>query len=230
MGNHICCLTVGNHKETIQLVLSDGTVQILHKPLCVAEIIQEFPQHLVCHSDSFYIGKKTPTLSAKEQLKVGNKYFLLTRHFFQSPLSLLSLASLISSPPPTKSPLTSTACLSAPLRRIERASAFCQPFEIQKTDVGGLRIRVCPEFISKLMDGARLDADERRSSVGRDSAEDESRLLNTPELRKAYAQLVKCRAQCWRPKLESIRENDKMIGHKRFMKIKRSEQKNNSSS
>jgi hypothetical protein len=88
MGNHICCLTVGNHKETIQLVLSDGTVQILHKPLCVAEIIQEFPQHLVCHSDSFYIGKKTPTLSAKEQLKVGNKYFLL-------PQTLLSV-SLIS--------------------------------------------------------------------------------------------------------------------------------------
>jgi hypothetical protein len=199
--------------ETIQLVRSDGTLQILHKPLCAALIIQEFPQCLVCHSDSFYIGQKTPTLSPNEQLEVGNKYFLLPQHFFQSPLSLLSLASLISPPPPPKAPPTSTARLSAPLRSIERASVFCQPFEIQKSDAGGgLRIRVCPEFISKLMEEGRLNADERGHSVGGDSADDEpGRLCNTPELQKEYAQLVKCRGQCWRPKLETIKEKEKKI-------------------
>jgi hypothetical protein len=200
-------------EETIQLVSSDGTLQIFHKSLTAAQIMEEFPQHLVCHSDSFYIGQKTPTLSANEQLKVGNKYFLLPQHFCQSPLSLLSLASLISPPPPPKAPPTSTARLSAPLRSIERASVFCQPFEIQKSDVGGgLRIRVCPEFISKLMEDARLNADECGQSVGGDSTDDEpGRLCNTPELQKDYAQLVKCRGQCWRPKLETIKENEKKI-------------------
>jgi len=221
MGNHICGLTVCNNTDTIQLVQSDGTVQILHKPLSAAQIVEEFPQHLVCHSRSFYIGQKTPVLSPNDQLKVGNNYFLLPQHFFHSPLTLLSLASLIS-PPSLKAPPAPASCLSAPLRSIERASLLCQPFEIQKSDVdGGLRIRVCPEFISKLMEDGRLNADERQRSVGGDSPDDECRLLNTPELQKDYAQLVKCRAQCWRPKLESIKENENRIGRNRFMKIKR---------
>ena len=57
MGNHICCLTVGNIKEIIQLVQSDGTVQTLHKPLSVAQIVEEFPEYLICHSGSLYIGR-----------------------------------------------------------------------------------------------------------------------------------------------------------------------------
>lgn len=231
MGNHICYLTVGSEKETIQLVRSDGTLQILQKSLSAAQIMEEFPQHLVCRSDSFYIGQKTPTLSPNDQLKVGNNYFLLPQHFFHSTLSLLSLASLISPLPAPKAPPNSTARLSAPLRSIERASVFCQPFEIQKSDDGGrLRIKVCPEFISKLMEDVKLNADERERSVGVDSAENECRLLNTPELQKEYAQLVKSGAQCWKPKLESIRENEKMNGHMRFLKFKRLGQKNNSCS
>lgn len=230
MGNHICCLTVGNIKEIIQLVQSDGTVQILHKPLRVAQIVEEFPEHLVCHSGSLYIGQKTPVLSPDDQLEMGNNYFLLPQHFFHSPLTLLSLASLISSPPQNVPP-TPTSPLLAPLRSIERASLLCQPFEMQKSDVdGGLRIRLCPEFISKLMEDVRLSADDRGRSVDGDSADDECRLLNTPELQKDYARLVKCRAQCWRPKLESIKENENRIGWNRFMKIKRSGQKNNSCS
>lgn len=227
MGNHICCLNI---KEIIQLVQSDGTVQILHKPLRVAQIVGEFPEHLICHSGSLFIGQKTPVLSPDDQLELGNNYFLLPQHFFHSPLTLLSLASLIS-PPPQNVPTTPSSPLSAPVRSIERASLLCQPFEIQKSDVdGGLRIRVSPEFISKLMEDVRLNVDERGLSVDGDSADDECRLLNTPELQKDYARLVKCRAKCWRPKLESIKENDNRVGCNRFMKIKRSGQKNNSCS
>jgi hypothetical protein len=231
MGNHTSCLKVNNNKETIQLVHSDGAVQILHKPLSAAQIVQEFPQYLVCRSDSFYIGQKTPSLSPDDQLNVGNKYFLLPQHFFQSPLSLLSLASLISPPPSPKAPPTSTAHLSAPLRSIERASVFCEPFEIQKSDVGGgLRIRVCSEFVSKLMEDGRLNVDERGRSVNGDNSTDDEpgRLCNTPELQKDYARLVQCKAQCWRPKLETIKEKEK-IGNKIFIKIRRSGQNSSGS-
>ena len=77
---------------------------------------------------------------------------------------------------------------------------------------------MCPEFISKLMEEGRLNADERDRSVGGDSIEDERvRLLNTPELEKEYAQLVKCRRHCWKPKLETIKENEKKIDVKKLI-------------
>lgn len=222
MGNHASCVMVGNSRETIQLVLSDGTVQILHKPLCAGQIMQGFPQHLVCHSHSFYIGQKTPALSPNGQLKLGNRYFLLPNHFFQSPLSLVSLDSLISPPPPI-APSIPTPRVSPPLRSIGRAAVLCQPFEIQNSDSGGdLRIRIHPEFISKLMEDRRVNLNEIGQSVGRNSADDRRRICNTPELQKDYAQLVKSRSQCWRPKLESIRENEKKGGRKIIKKIRRS--------
>lgn len=223
MGNHVSCVTIGNSKETIQLVLSDGTVQILHKPLCAGQIMRGFPQHLVCDSHSFYIGQKTPALSPKGQLKLGNRYFLLPDHFFQSPLSLVSLASLISPPPPAIAPPIPTLRVSPPLRSIGRAAVHCQPFEIQNSDGGsGLRIRIHPEFISKLMEDRRVNLNEIGQSVGRNSADYCCRLCNTPQLQKDYAQLVKSRSQCWRPKLESIRENEKKGGRKIIKRIRRS--------
>lgn len=230
MGNHASCVTVGNSKEAIQLVLSDGSVQILHKPLCAGQIMQGFPQHLVCHSHSFYIGQKTSALSPNGQLKLGNRYFLLPDHFFQSPLSLVSLSALISPPPPI-APSIPTARVSAPLRSFGRAAVLCQPFEILNSDGGrGLRIRIHPEFISKLMEDRRLNVNEIGHSVGGESADDRRRLCNTPELQKDYSQLVKSRSQCWRPKLESIRENEKKVGRQIIKKIKRSRQINRSSS
>jgi hypothetical protein len=134
------------------------------------------------------------------------------------------LASLISPPPPSKAPPNnSTACLLAPLRSIERASLLCQPIHIQKSDAGGgLRIRVCPEFVTKLIENRKLNVDEGGRTVGRDSIDDKRRLCNTPELQKDYEQLVKSRGHCWKPTLESIREKEKNVGSKILMKIKRS--------
>lgn len=225
MGNHASCVTVGSIKETIQLVRSDGSVQILDKPLCAGQIMQGFPQHLVCRSDSFYIGQKTPALSPNGQLKLGNRYFILPDHFFQSPLSLVSLASLISPlpPPPQIGSAKPTARVSPSLRSIGRAAVLFQPFEIQNSGGGGIRIRIHPEFISKLMENRRLSVGEIGHSVSTaDSADSRRGLCNTPELQKDYAQLVKSRSQCWRPKLESIGENEKKVGHKIIKKIKRS--------
>lgn len=225
MGNHTSCVTVGINQETIQLVCSDGTHQNFRKPLSAAQIIEEFPQHLVCHSESFYIGQKTAALSPNDQLKVGSKYFLLPQHFFHSPLSLLLLASLISPPPPSKTPLpsNSSVCVSAPVRRIESASLLCHPFDIQKSDAGGgLRIRVCPEFVTKLIENSRLNVDEGGPRPkGRDYVDGKRGLCHTPELQKDYEELVKSRGHCWKPTLESIREKENNVGHKIFARIKR---------
>lgn len=218
MGNRS---SVGNQKETIQVVCSDGTVRILHKTVSAGQILQEFPQHLVCNSRSFYIGQKTPTLSPDDQLKIENRYFILPDRLFQSPLSLVSLASLIS-PPALKIPTLPTGRVS-PLRNIGRAALICQPFEIEKrSESGSFQIRVSEEFITKLMQDGKLNADERDHAVVRVSAEDgEQRgLCNTAELRKDYAQLVTFNGQSWKPKLETISEKQKIGGYKRFMKIK----------
>jgi len=229
MGNHTSCVMVGNNNETIQLVRSDGSITIVPKSVKAGQIMQEFPQHLLCCSDSLYIGQKTPSLSPDDQLKAGNHYFLLPDHFFQSPVSLVTLASLLS-PPPTKVSLAPTSRASSAIRSIGYASSLCQPFDIQKNDVGGgLRIRVRSQFITKLMEDGRVNVDERGSTVPTASADDDdTRLCNTPELQKAYKQLVKSKGHCWEPKLESIREKKENIGYQIFMKIKRSMPMNSS--
>eukprot|EP00253_Pinus_taeda_P024806 PITA_24806 len=194
MGNYASCTAVVDMKdgEIIQLVSSDGTVQILQKPLRASQTMQEFPHHLVCDSHTLFIGQKKPPLSPNEQLEVGKKYFLLPDHFFRSELTFGLLASLIL-PPSLKSASTSNG----------------SRFQIEKPDVGrGLRIRVSEEFVTKLVEDAR-HVDERNHALGSDSADDKHRLCNTLELRKDYEQLVTFRGQCWLPELETIKEKEK---------------------
>ena len=50
----------------------------------------------------------------------------------------------------------------------------------------GCRIRLSPDFITKIMEDARLKTDEQRDAVSRDSADDERGLCNTQELKKQY--------------------------------------------
>ncbi|KAK0592555.1 hypothetical protein LWI29_021221 [Acer saccharum] len=59
--------------RTIKLVKSDGLVKIYDRPIHVSELMVEFPKHLVCRSDSFYIGQKIPALSESDQLQLGQK-------------------------------------------------------------------------------------------------------------------------------------------------------------
>nr|DAD34033.1 TPA_asm: hypothetical protein HUJ06_004673 [Nelumbo nucifera] len=75
MGNHISCVQELQSEpplETIKLIKSDGLVKIYHRPINVSELMLEFPRHLVCHSDSFYIGQKIPALSENDELKLGH--------------------------------------------------------------------------------------------------------------------------------------------------------------
>ncbi|OMO95022.1 hypothetical protein COLO4_16099 [Corchorus olitorius] len=181
----------------------DGVVKIYDRPIHVSELMSEFPKHMVCRSDSFYIGQKIPSLPMDDQLQLGHSYFLLPAQFFQSDLSFVSIASM------AKASLSSKESINALLKK----AATCQPLEIEKNwSSGCLRIRVCDEFISEfIQENSKID--ERWKS----------KVCSTPLLQKQYGQLVGSRLRHWKPKLETIKEICEMN-----KKEKKSQFKNNS--
>ncbi|GAA0153871.1 hypothetical protein LIER_12005 [Lithospermum erythrorhizon] len=168
-------------RATIKLIRADGIVKIYHQPIKVSELVLEFPKHMVCNSDSFYIGQKIPALSQNDKLKHGNSYFVLPNHLFQSVLSVVSITSFLASSRKGSDD------------QFKKALLKCQPFHIQKTPSGILRVNVSDEFISRLMDGHKDDEDDNKLL-----------LCTTKELKKDYAQLVGVKQ--WKPKLETIKE------------------------
>lgn len=208
MRSHASCMQLKPESESpvppIKLIKSDGLVKVYRRPIHVSQLMVEFPKHLVCRADSFYIGQKIPALSEDEQLQLGQKYFLLPKHFFQSVLSFVTIASFASSPP-VQPPLSSSNSLISKDSRnafLKKASA-CQPFDIEKTPSGCLRIRVSDEFISQLLEEGEIGERENNES----SSKSKSVVCTTPQLQKEYAQLVG--SHQWKPKLETIRETEK---------------------
>lgn len=186
MGNHIACIHVPPPEppiRTIKIIHSNGHVEIYDRPITASKLMVEFPKHLVCHSDSFFIGQKIPALSENDELKLGHKYFLLPTHFFHSVLSFVTIASFASS--------DRAAFL--------KKAASCRPFDIHKTPSGTLQIRVSDEFISKLVGEGRIAGEEEEKPKGR--------VCTTPELEKDYTRLVGSKE--WKPKLETIKEKEK---------------------
>ncbi|XVE83514.1 hypothetical protein DITRI_Ditri16bG0093600 [Diplodiscus trichospermus] len=201
LGNHMSCLHLQSEPPlgTIKLINSEGLVKIYDRPIHVSQLMTEFPKHLVCRSDSFYIGQKIPALSKDEKLQLGHKYFLLPKQFFQSVLSFVTIASFANAPSPQlQSPIPCSSSRESRNVLLKKAAA-CQPFHIQKTSSGSLRIRVCDEFIWKLMEECRM-----KESIDHERL---SRVCTTPQLQKQYEQLVGSRH--WKPKLETIKETDK---------------------
>ncbi|XP_010249366.1 PREDICTED: uncharacterized protein LOC104591916 [Nelumbo nucifera] len=202
MGNYVSCVQLPSETpvETIKLIKSDGLVKIYHRPINVSELMLEFPKHLVCHSDSFYIGQKIPALSENDELKLGHKYFLLPKHFFQSVLSFVTIASFASFP----SQSSSSSNISK--HEFVKKAANCQPFDFQKTPSGSLQIRVSDEFISKLMIEGKIKDDQGEDD---NHSKSKNRVCTTPQLQKDYTQLVGSRSRQWKPKLEPIRESER---------------------
>lgn len=204
LGNHIACLQLQQshpHEAApadkprrvgkIKIVNSDGHVKIYERPIHVSELMMEFPKHLVCRSDSFYIGQKIPTLSENEKLQLGQNYFLLPNQFFQTVFSFVTIASLASRN-----------------AFFKKAASCRQPFDIHKSASGCPRIRVSDEFISQLIEQGSCSNKLR----GDDDATSLTKVCNTAQLHKDYTQLVGLRR--WKPKLETIREKEK--NKKRF--------------
>jgi PADRE domain len=162
--------------EPIRLVGSDGRVVVYHRPVSAAELMKEHPCHLICRSDSFFIGQKVPALSAGERLQPGQSYFVLPSQFFHSVLSFVSLASSL---------------LVSNTQNNGKKMPALRPFDIQKTAAGTLQIRVCDEFLV--------------GKVTEEELETRGRVCSSAELEKEYKELC-CKVNKWRPRLDAVRE------------------------
>lgn len=163
--------------DPIRLVGSDGQVIVYHRPVSAAELMKEHPCHLICRSDSFFIGQKVPALSAGERLQPGQSYFILPSQFFHSVLSFVSLASSL---------------LVSNTQNNGKKMPALRPFDIQKTPAGALQIRVCDEF---LVNKVKEEEVERRG-----------RVCSSAELEKEYKELCCKVIKKWRPRLDVVME------------------------
>jgi hypothetical protein len=126
-----------NKGKTIELVNLDCNVRILHNSIRASQIVNEFSHHLVCHSD--YFGQKTRAILASDQLKVGNKYFLMPEEFSRSQFYESTIFSAATSISLCLRSFLGPSAMRVPssLGRIECGSVVSNMFTIKKTDVDG---------------------------------------------------------------------------------------------
>ncbi|KAJ6798945.1 Uncharacterized protein M6B38_212780 [Iris pallida] len=188
MGNIVTLCISFQHTpqpKIIRLVFWGGATQLLRESCPAAELLARHPDSIVCHADSFYVGRPVPALAIEDVLVAGNTYLVLPIDLFPPcrNLTTASLASLSSAK--DKPPFSGPGEL---------------PFEYVKGSDGKLLIKVVPEFIIRVMSAAAAAAEDDKSG---------STLCTTPELRKHYAQLVGTRDRPWSPKLDTISEKKK---------------------
>ncbi|KAH0677841.1 hypothetical protein KY285_025642 [Solanum tuberosum] len=131
-----CCYFICPSKSSmVNLIFHDGTMRVVTGKRLAGEIMFEFPECMVCHADSFYIGNPIPSLNLDDKLKNGDTYFILPLDYFPScnVLSASTLATLGSNP--RRTPIN-----------------FRNPiFQYVKAENGRVLIKVSQEFIIKLL-------------------------------------------------------------------------------
>lgn len=202
MGNAACFQHNSNSTSSstslVKLIFWEGTSRSLKGKHIAGEIMFEFPEMMVCHADSFFIGHPIPVLSIDDELMLGQTYFVLPIDRF--PCDTLSVSSISSfGSCPNKSPIKFGKC----------------PFEYLKGSNGRVLIKVMPEFITGLINGDNKEMKMMNSG--------NSFLCSTPELKKHYEQLVKSKDQVWSPKLETISEYKIRFSPCRFIEWKEKE-------
>jgi len=179
-----CNCFVPSLPSMVKLVFWGGATQLLPGTRLAGEVLFKYPDRILCHADSFYIGRPIPMLSIDDKLVSGETYFVLPVDCFPGAstgnLTTAALASLSSSK--QKPALTGSGQV---------------PFEYVKSSDGRMLIKVMPEFIVQVI--SAVDQSDEGICGG-------SSLCSTPELRKHYAQLVGSRERPWSPKLETITE------------------------
>ncbi|KAM5584726.1 hypothetical protein ABKV19_004204 [Rosa sericea] len=192
MGNAVSPCFQQNSNSAVKVIFSKGTTRLLRGKHIAGEIMFEFPDQMVCHADSFFIGQPIPALSIDDELMLGQTYFVLPLdRFAGSVLSASSLAALNSSSPKN-----------SPIKFGE------SPFEYIKGSNGKVLIKVAPEFITRLITrGQEMESESPGNRF----------LCSTPELQKHYEQLVGSKEQLWSPKLETISEHKIRFSPCRFI-------------
>ncbi|RWR76965.1 hypothetical protein CKAN_00543200 [Cinnamomum micranthum f. kanehirae] len=179
MGNALTsCFTISS-KSSVKIVFWKGTTNILTGKHSAGEIMSQFPDSIVCHADSFYIGHPIHTLSIEDELLKDKTYFILpVDRFANRVLSTAMISSLASS------------------HDRKHVKFTDQPFKYVKGSDGQMMIKVLPEFMMKIILGGDEEECNRESSP----------ICSTPELQKHYDQMVGSKEQMWSPKLETILE------------------------
>ncbi|GMH07624.1 hypothetical protein Nepgr_009464 [Nepenthes gracilis] len=201
MGNawlNPCCKP--SRKLTAKLILAEGTTRTLTGKKLAGEIMFEFPDCMVLHADSFFIGHRIPALAVEDELIMGHTYFVL-------PIDRLPTNSILSpsSLPALMNPSSSPRAL--PMARTGDPS----PFEYIRGTSSGVLIKVVPEFITRLLS----DGEDLSRNSG--SCSSSPLICSTPELRKQYQQLVRPKEQVWSPKLATISEYNVRLSPCRFI-------------
>lgn len=189
MGNAVTtncfCPPYSSSSAAVKLIMYGGATRMLSGRHLAGEIMFEFPDHMVCHAGSFFIGQPIPSLAIDDELIKGHTYFLLPLDCItNNVLSTSSLAAL-GSHRPGGAPVRFSDC----------------PFEYLKGSNGRVLIKVMPEFITRLISG-----ENREAEGGGGGSPENNFLCSTPELQKHYNQLVGPKDQVWSPKLETISE------------------------
>lgn len=191
MGN--ACYHPKSSTSTIKVIAYGGSTRILTGVHLAGEIMFQFPDQMLCHADSFYIGHPIPSLAIEDELIGGQTYFLLPLDSFAN--NILSVSSI--------------SGLSSGRSKMRGPGLLCSkdsaPFEYVKGCNGRVLIKVSPEFITRLISNG--DSEKMKETVILDSeCGGKTILCSTPELQKQYNQLVGYKEQVWSPKLDTITE------------------------
>ncbi|ESQ41203.1 hypothetical protein EUTSA_v10015959mg [Eutrema salsugineum] len=216
-----CFPTIRRRQATVTLVFFEhGSTKTLSdsKKHVAGEIMFEFPDQIVCHADSFFIGRPVPALAMDDFLIPGQTYFVLPIERFAYRILTTSCLSIFNSNfenvrSTNQPPLNFTAPSSPP------------PFEYSKGLNGKILIKISPEFIISLICKNRNRNEEEAIIDCGESSDDQ--ICNSPELKKHYDQLVGTREHLWSPKLQTISEHEIRVSPLRFLGIIRRQQEVN---
>ncbi|KAL8099671.1 hypothetical protein AgCh_032074 [Apium graveolens] len=191
MGNTMVPCYNPNTCSSTKLIFWEGTTRILtgKRTPVAGEIMIEFPDKMVCHADSFYIGQPIPALAIEDELLMGQTYFVLPIDCF--PCNVLSASAFAA--------LVANSC--SPAKTNPSLKFKDTTFEYIKGANGKVLIKVSQEFMIKMM------------TIGKENGNDQvidnnpgSFLCSTPELKKHFHMLIGSKGQMWSPKLDTISE------------------------
>ncbi|KAK1372765.1 Tetratricopeptide repeat (TPR)-like superfamily protein [Heracleum sosnowskyi] len=194
MGNTmVSCYNPNTSPSATKLIFWEGTTRILtgKRTPIAGEIMFEFPDRMVCHADSFYIGQPIPALAIEDELLIGQTYFVLPIDCFScNVLSASAFAALVAN-----------SC--SPRKTNPSSLNFKDTtFEYIKGSNGRVLIKVSPEFMIKMMTVGKENGNDGQVIDNKSS----SFLCSTPELKKHYHMLIGSKGQMWSPKLDTISE------------------------
>ncbi|MCO5611092.1 hypothetical protein L7F22_065342 [Adiantum nelumboides] len=215
LGGHAC------FKQVVKLVHSNGLIEEFHRPLKAGELLIDYPNHFICHSDGLsqlLLGSFNgllASLSKDDDMDVGQIYFLLPKRMLNTTPSRADIAALISKASMARKASYKDSHFSSlpfPARRRsynddddddedEEEEEEEEGYNDDKEEEERGRA-MSREFVRQVLAEAKLQMEKR-------SATNPSLVGNgNPELQSAYTShmIAKSCARLWRPHLDTIYE------------------------